>query len=51
MRSRPNVVETRLDTAKGDEGGGGEGDVGRGEAHGADTGSNAQNLARNDKLY
>ena len=44
-------METGLDTAKGDEGGGGEGDVGGGEAHGADTGSNAQNLARKDKVY
>ena len=35
------VVETRLDTAKGDGGGEGEGDVGGGGAHDADTKSNA----------
>ena len=46
-----NVVEMGLDTAKGDEGGRGEGDVGGGEAHGADTGSNVQNLARKTRLY
>ena len=41
MRSRPNVVEMRLDTAKGDRGGEGEGDVDGGGAHDADTKSNA----------
>ena len=34
------VVETRLDTAKGDRGGEGEGDVDGGGAHDADTKSN-----------
>ena len=42
-------METRLDTAKGDRGGEGEGDVDGGEAHDADTKSNAWKLARNDK--
>ena len=41
MRSRPNVVETRLDTAKGDGGGGGDDDVDGDGAHDADTKSNA----------
>ena len=45
------VVETELDTAEGDKGNVGEGDIGRGEAHSADTRSNAQTLARRDKLY
>ena len=35
------VVETRLDTAKGDRGGEGEGDIDGGGAHDADTKSNA----------
>ena len=42
-------METGLDTAKGDGGGGGDDDIGGGRAHGADTRSNAQYLARNDK--
>ena len=41
MRSRPNVVETRLDMVKGDGGGKGEDDVDGGGAHDADTKSNA----------
>ena len=36
-----SVVETRLDTAKGDGGGEGEGDVDGGGAHDADTKSDA----------
>ena len=35
------VMEMRLDTAEGDKGGEGEGDVGGGRAHDADTRSNA----------
>ena len=48
-RSRPNVVETGLDTAEGDRGGGGDDDVGEDRAHGADVKSNVQYLARRDK--
>ena len=40
MRSRPNVMETRLDTAKGDGVSEGEDDVGEGETHDVDTKSN-----------
>ena len=39
--SPSSVVETRLDTAKGDGAGEGEGDVDGGRAHDADTKSNA----------
>ena len=49
LSQRVTVVETRLDTAKGDRGGEGEGDVDGGGAHNADTKSNAWNLAREDK--
>ena len=42
-------METELDTAEGDRGSRGDDDVGGGRAHGADRGSNAQYLARNDK--
>ena len=44
-------METGLDTAEGDRGGGGDDDVGEDRAHGADVKSNAQYLARRDKLY
>ena len=43
-------METVVDTAEGDRGGGGDDDVGRGRAHGADVRSDAQYLARNDKF-
>ena len=36
------VVETELDTAEGDRGGGGDDDVSGGRAHGADTRSKAR---------
>ena len=42
-------METGLDTAEGDRGGGGDDDVGEDRAHGADVKSNAQYLARRDK--
>ena len=40
-RSRPNVTETGLDVTEGDRGGGGDDDVGGGEAHDADVKSDA----------
>ena len=43
------VVKTRLNTAEGDGGSGGDDDVGEDRAHGADGESNAQYLARKDK--
>ena len=45
------IVETRLDTAEGDKGGGGEDDVDRGEAHGMDTRSNTENLACKTSIH
>ena len=43
-------METRLDTAEGDEGGEGKDDAGGGETHSADTRSDTQNLAHKDKF-
>ena len=45
------VVETGLDTAKGDRGGGGEDNIDSSRAHSMDMRSDTQNLACRDKLY
>ena len=43
-------METKLNTAEGDGGSGGDDDVGGSRAHGADVKSDAQYLARKDKF-